>query len=103
MVFGISRIQPIPQFMLSSHASGLFNLAGLVLDIAGALILFRYTPHPTRKPQSHPSIISASSTWLFYGKPLEARQIRMNAWGIRLIVLGFSLQLASAIADMFLV
>jgi hypothetical protein len=76
------------------------NIAGLTIDIIGALIMYWKTPHPSRKPEfiGGASMISKSARYLLIDKDQDKIDSNVLRFGIGLIVLGFVLQL---IAEMY--
>ncbi len=75
----------------------ILNVVGLCLDIAGALVMFYNTPHPTQEPM--PKTVSSflSAGWLLWGKDQEKLEKKRVKIGMSLLIVGFVLQLIAVI------
>ena len=73
----------------------ILNSAGLLADIAGAIILFKYTYVPSRKPQSNSGMdaLRQGVHYLYVDKPLEKKEKLWNPIGLYSLIFGFTLQL----------
>lgn len=76
----------------------IINIIGLILDIAGAYIMFSNTPHPTKKPQSGKlHEIYQGGAWWNGGKDEESRQKARVKLGMWFLISGFVAQIVSVL------
>ena len=83
----------------NTHTMKWINLLGLLLDIAGAVLMFTRTPYPTQNPNAHISkgILAMSGGWIMGGKAQEKKNKRLTKIGFWIMIAGFILQfIASA-------
>ena len=64
------------------------NILGLCLDIFGAMIIFKFTPHPIQRETQH----GGNPNWI----EKEAKEKRKVRCGMAFLIAGFILQLISA-------
>ena len=73
------------------------NCLGLVLDIAGALLMFYYTPFTPAAPDTTRHEIEVFADWKYYGKKQEQKEKLMIKIGLIVMMFGFALQLLASI------
>lgn len=73
------------------------NAAGLILDMAGASLMFFHTPKHSRRPEGNSGMdqMRKGADYLFWGKALDHKEWLMIRLGFWLILGGFGAQLIS--------